>query len=224
MGSLQFICFLTGTFLARPLTYLCLPKSARADLFSQSVKILYFCSGPISVDPIGPQPSGPARGFGQALSIGVVLVLVVTPLMAWSAAASRRSSCPPPPFSVQLSLSLYHIHVFHVYFFCLSPPTLIMLYVLWLHFVPHLCSVYYLSHPVYACMRLIVRICTGTRARADATHRAYFAQLHILATRVGGYACGRAGPSSISARATSTSPTCRRPELSLLLIFSLTWS
>ena len=32
------------------------PKSARAHLFPQSVKIYYFCSGPISVEPICPQP------------------------------------------------------------------------------------------------------------------------------------------------------------------------
>ena len=35
-----------------PLTYFYLPKSARVYLFPQSVKIHYFCSGPISVDPI----------------------------------------------------------------------------------------------------------------------------------------------------------------------------
>ena len=43
----------------RPLTYFYLPKSARAYLFPQFVKIHYFCSGPISVDPICPQPSVP---------------------------------------------------------------------------------------------------------------------------------------------------------------------
>ena len=57
MGSLQISCFLTGTFWVLPLTYFDIPKSARAYLFSQSVKIHYFCSGPISVDPICPQPS-----------------------------------------------------------------------------------------------------------------------------------------------------------------------
>ena len=44
------------TFWVLPLTYVCLPKSARANLFPQSVKIHYFCSSPISVDPICPQP------------------------------------------------------------------------------------------------------------------------------------------------------------------------
>ena len=43
-----------GTFGVLPLTYLYLPKSARAYLFPQSVRINYFCSGPISVDPVCP--------------------------------------------------------------------------------------------------------------------------------------------------------------------------
>ena len=47
-----------GTFWVLLLTYFYLPKSARAYLFPQSVKINYFCSGPISVDPICPQPTG----------------------------------------------------------------------------------------------------------------------------------------------------------------------
>ena len=45
-----------GTFWVLPSTYLYLPKSARAYLFPQSVKTHSFCSGPISVDPIRPQP------------------------------------------------------------------------------------------------------------------------------------------------------------------------
>ena len=46
MGSLQFvILFDRGTFGVLPLTY----------LFPQSVKINYFCSGPINVDPTCPQ-------------------------------------------------------------------------------------------------------------------------------------------------------------------------
>ena len=39
-----------------PLTCFYIPKSARAYLFHESVKISYFCSGPISIDPICPQP------------------------------------------------------------------------------------------------------------------------------------------------------------------------
>ena len=47
-----------GTCWVLPLTYLYLPESARAYLFPQSVKTHYFCSGPISFDPICPQPNG----------------------------------------------------------------------------------------------------------------------------------------------------------------------
>ena len=46
-----------GTFWALPLTYFYLPKSAWAYLFPQSIKIHHFCSGPVSADPICPQPS-----------------------------------------------------------------------------------------------------------------------------------------------------------------------
>ena len=50
-------CFFDrGTCWVLPLTYLYLPKSARAYLFPQSVKISYFCSGSISADPSGPRP------------------------------------------------------------------------------------------------------------------------------------------------------------------------
>ena len=45
-----------GLFWVLPLTYIYLPKSASAYLFPQSARIHYFCSGPITVDPIRPQP------------------------------------------------------------------------------------------------------------------------------------------------------------------------
>ena len=54
-----------GAFWVVPLTYFYLPKSARADLFPQSVKIHCFCSGAISVDPIGPQPSRASGGLAE---------------------------------------------------------------------------------------------------------------------------------------------------------------
>ena len=57
MGSLQIYFFDRGTFWILPLTCFYIPKSAWACLFPQSVKIRYFCSGPIRVDPIRPQPS-----------------------------------------------------------------------------------------------------------------------------------------------------------------------
>ena len=52
----NFMFFDRGTFWVLPFTYFYIPKSARAYLFPQSVKIHDFCSGPISLDPICPQP------------------------------------------------------------------------------------------------------------------------------------------------------------------------
>ena len=52
-----FMLFDRGTFWVLPLTYFYLPQSARTYFsFYQSVKNRYFRSGPISVDPICPQP------------------------------------------------------------------------------------------------------------------------------------------------------------------------
>ena len=58
MGSLRFfLCFSTeGLFWVLPLTYI-FPKVPGRTFFPQSIKQTYFCSGPISVDPICPQPS-----------------------------------------------------------------------------------------------------------------------------------------------------------------------
>ena len=50
------VLFDRGTFFGLPLIYFYLPKSARAYLFPQSVRTHYFCSGPVCVDPICPQP------------------------------------------------------------------------------------------------------------------------------------------------------------------------
>ena len=50
MGSLQHVVFFDRV------TYFDFPKSARAYLFPQSLKIHCFCSGPISADPVCPQP------------------------------------------------------------------------------------------------------------------------------------------------------------------------
>ena len=63
-GSLQIlVVFDRGTFWVLPLTYLYLPKSARAYLFPQSVKIHYFCSGPTSAGPhLSATRFVPARG------------------------------------------------------------------------------------------------------------------------------------------------------------------
>ena len=55
------------TFGVLPLTYWNIPKSASAHLFPQSVEIHYFCSGPVGVDPICPQPNeGSAAGQSGA--------------------------------------------------------------------------------------------------------------------------------------------------------------
>ena len=51
---------------ARLLAYFYIPKSARAYLFPQSVKNHYYCSGPISLDPICPQSIGMGMGRARA--------------------------------------------------------------------------------------------------------------------------------------------------------------
>ena len=61
-GSLlHILCFLTEGLsgYSRSPTFI----SSRAYLFPQSVKMHYFCSGPISVDPICPQPNLLVRGI-----------------------------------------------------------------------------------------------------------------------------------------------------------------
>ena len=62
------ISFDRGTFGVLPLTYFYLPKSGRAYLFSQSVKNIYLCSGPISVDPICLQPTNISLQYFPAAS------------------------------------------------------------------------------------------------------------------------------------------------------------
>ena len=64
-----------GTFWVLPLTYLYLPKNARAYIFPKSVKMHYFCSGPISVDPICPQPKGSCRARGTRWSTMIYSVI-----------------------------------------------------------------------------------------------------------------------------------------------------
>ena len=66
----NFMLFDRGTFWVLSLTCFCLPKSARAYLFPQSVKVHYFCGGPISADPICPQPR---RGHRHRQRRGAVL-------------------------------------------------------------------------------------------------------------------------------------------------------
>ena len=51
------VFFDRGTFRGLPLTYLYIPRRARAYLFPKSDKIVYLCSGPIGFDPMRPQPT-----------------------------------------------------------------------------------------------------------------------------------------------------------------------
>ena len=70
--------FLTEGFLgALPLTYFCIPKSARAYLLPQSIKMCYFCSGSISVDPMCPQPrdTGVSTLFAKRYDVGCNVML-----------------------------------------------------------------------------------------------------------------------------------------------------
>ena len=67
------------TFWVLPVTYLSyfyLPKSARASVFPQSVKIDYFCSGLIRVDPICPQPKAASLGFVLLPLLSLLLLLL----------------------------------------------------------------------------------------------------------------------------------------------------
>ena len=80
-----------GTFWVFPLTYFDLPKSAGAYLFSQSIKNDYFCSGPISADPVCPPPSeAPARGASSAARFGFTISSIahVCPKKSYEGASS----------------------------------------------------------------------------------------------------------------------------------------
>ena len=74
-------CWGRGTVGLLPLTYFYLPKSDGAYLFIQSDEINYFCSGPVSVDRICPQPRqldielevgcfvGPGNALGELIPL-----------------------------------------------------------------------------------------------------------------------------------------------------------
>ena len=87
MGSLQMSCFWV-----LPLTYVYLPKSARAYLFPQSAKTHYFCSCPVSADPIlsaTSRRSSPWRSeAGDDGSLQIFWTGIVTP---------RYNKEPKPP-------------------------------------------------------------------------------------------------------------------------------
>ena len=76
-ASLQL--FDSGTFWVLQLTYFYLPKSARAYLFPEYVKMHYFCSGPMNVDPICPQPNDSCASACQFLVLLTKLLQLSPP-------------------------------------------------------------------------------------------------------------------------------------------------
>ena len=96
MGSLQFFMFFDrGSFGYS--TYFYLPRSARAYLFPHSVKIRYLCGGPISVDPIRPQPRTTSSRTGRrrccSRTCSSALATASPPSgRAWSRSAGRCSA------------------------------------------------------------------------------------------------------------------------------------
>ena len=58
-------------FLGNPVNLLLSPQKCQGVPFPQSVKIHYFCSGPIGVDPICPQPIDARHGHGKGLVRGL---------------------------------------------------------------------------------------------------------------------------------------------------------
>ena len=97
-GSLRFSCCLNrGTSWVLPLTYLYLPKSAGAYLFPQSVIMHYFCSGPISVDPICPQPNNAREVIPVSVKYTLTLLVVnvglpPSPLMSMFVGMGKASA------------------------------------------------------------------------------------------------------------------------------------
>ena len=57
MGSLRLSCFWQRGFLGTPVNLLLSSQKCQGVPFLRYVKICYFCSGAISVDPICPQPT-----------------------------------------------------------------------------------------------------------------------------------------------------------------------
>ena len=96
-----------GTFWALPLTCFYVPRSARAYLFPQSVERIYFCSGPISVDPICPQPKAGrlAPQPRKHLHLRPGLLRVVHPLPEPGDGAAGAAACEL--LSIDLSICIY---------------------------------------------------------------------------------------------------------------------
>ena len=91
MGSLQhFMFFDRGTFWVLLLTYFYLPKSARAYIFPQPVKIITFAAAPLVLTPFVPNQS--AKSANEARMGGAGLT-ARTENRVWSgdATGSRKS-------------------------------------------------------------------------------------------------------------------------------------
>ena len=87
----NFMSFDRGTFWVFPFTYFYIPKSARTYLFPRSVKIHYVCGGPISVDPICPQPR-----YTADLSTMILPATIFQGRVSRASAAFVDPICPQP--------------------------------------------------------------------------------------------------------------------------------
>ena len=126
MGSLQIsVSFDRGTFWVLPLTYFYPPQCARAYPFSQSVKALYFCSGPISVDPICPQPiligRLPPRLQRAAAIVIVIIIIMIIIIMFIIISAILMSICAIISLLL-LSLLFFFFLVLLLLFGCAARP------------------------------------------------------------------------------------------------------
>ena len=81
-GVTAYLGFFDGTVWVIPLIYVYIPKSASAYLFPQSDKIIDFCSGPISVDPICPQPHDVIIGVDMAMAPAMAMATATAMAMA----------------------------------------------------------------------------------------------------------------------------------------------
>ena len=82
MGSLQIpVSFDRGTFGVLPLTYFLSSQKCQGVPFSPICQIHNFCGGPISVDPICPQPKGTAHSARPTRKLRIreprIIVIIV---------------------------------------------------------------------------------------------------------------------------------------------------
>ena len=77
-----------GTFWVLPLTYFHIPQCARAYLFPLSFKNNCACSGPVSVDPICPQPN-PQKNSWHPFQRGLPRAILIVRLRTASDESSK---------------------------------------------------------------------------------------------------------------------------------------